>query len=308
MTKRQKSAILNCNRIFNGTKRYDDPPETAFRDSGSGGGTVKTGKLTKRAAALLLALMLSAGMLSAALAEAPAAPAPMDVDLIMAKNAIAGFHVMDKDGNLMEPYKAPEKQGRGIPDENGVEPDYRGVVGYVSLQAGWEVSQFNTFTQTPWQLPFYEEKNGEWEVTGSIKHKTPVLVVDQQIREGKGHKYYGYLQAVRLDNHNMIWIDVTQFVTVPYWTFDLKEAVKYGYCIAVYKNSTRSEPMDRKKHRGILPDGIRVLMCYTLTARYFSPDRNHNPLLGIVFKGKEKKDAYTRTFLFFNQADLTLIY
>lgn len=270
---------------------------------------MRTGKLTRRAAALLLALSLAAGLFSAALADGTAASARMDVDLIMARNAIAGFNVKGSDGKLMEPRRAPEMKGRGLPDEAGVEPDYRGVVGYVSLQTGWEVSRFNTFTQTPWQLPVYEEKAGEFrEAADSIKHKTPVLVIGQQIRESMGHKYVGYLKVVRLDVHRIIWIDVTQFVTVPYWTYELSEAIKYGYCIAVYRNTTRHEPMDRKKHRGTLPDGLRVLMCYTVSARYFSPDRENNPMLGIVFKGREKKDAYTRTFLFFNQDDLTLIY
>lgn len=269
---------------------------------------MRTGKLMKGTAAILLALILAAGLFSAAPAEGAPAPAPMDVDLIMARNAIAGFHVTGADGQLLEPYKAPDKQGRGIPDEKGVEPDYLGVVGYVSLQSGWEVSSFNTFRQTPWQLPFYEEKGGEWTVAGTVKHKTPVLVVGQEIREGKGHKYFGYLHVVRLDNQSMIWIDVTQFVTVPYWTFDLREAVKYGYCIAVYKDASRNQPMDRKKHHGSLPDGLRVLMCYTLSSRYFSPDKVRNPLLGIVFKSSERKDAYTRSFLFFNEDDLTLIY
>ena len=116
---------------------------------------MKTGKLTKRAAALALALMLAAGSFTAAMAEAPAA---MDVDLIMAKNAIAGFHIMDEAGQLMEPRRAEEMKGRGLPDEVGIEPDYRGVVGYTSLQTNWEVSQFNTFTETPWQLPVYEQQ------------------------------------------------------------------------------------------------------------------------------------------------------
>ena len=268
-----------------------------------------TGKMTRRAAALLLALALAAGLFPAALAEQPAAPAPMDVDLIMAKNAIAGFGVKGADGKAMEPRRAPEKRGRGLPDETGVEPDYRGVVGYASLQADWEVSRFNTFTQTPWQLPVYEEKGGEFTAANdSIKHKTPVLVIDQQIREAKGHKFIGYLKVVRLDIHHIVWIDVTQFVTVPYWTYELKEAMKYGYCIAVYRNKSRYDPMDRKKHRGTLPDGLRVLMCYTLASRYFSPNRPSNPLLGIVFKSKEKKEAYARSFLFFNEDDLTLIY
>ena len=100
---------------------------------------MKTGKIIKRAAVLLLALMLAAGTLSAAAAEAPA---PMDVDLIMAKNAIAGFHIEDGNGHLMEPRRAEDMKGRGLPDEVGVEPDYRGVVGYVSLQTSWEVSRF----------------------------------------------------------------------------------------------------------------------------------------------------------------------
>ena len=82
---------------------------------------MKTGKIIKRAAVLLLALMLAAGTLSAAAAEAPA---PMDVDLIMAKNAIAGFHIEDGNGHLMEPRRAEDMKGRGLPDEVGVEPDY----------------------------------------------------------------------------------------------------------------------------------------------------------------------------------------
>ena len=270
---------------------------------------MRTGRLTKRAFALLLALALAAGLLSAASAEDAPMPAAMDVDLIMAKNAIAGFHAEGPDGKLLEPRRAPEMKGRGQPDETGVEPDYRGVVGYAALQNGWEVSKFNTFSETPWQLPVYEEKDGAWkEAADSIKHKTPVLVLDQRIREGKGHKYMGCLKVVRLDTHHIVWIDVTQFVTVPYWTYGLKEAVRYGYCIAVYRNSSRYEPVDRKNHRGTLPDGLRVLMCPTVTARYISPDKVNNPLLGIVFKSREKKDAYTRIFLFFNPDDLTMIY
>ena len=145
-------------------------------------------------------------------------------------------------------------------------------------------------------------------VVDTIKHKTPVLVVEQRIREQKGHKFAGYLKVVRLDTHHMIWVDVKQFVTVPYWTMDLEKAVQYGYVIAVYRNNSRYEPMDNKKHRGTLPDGLRVLMCDTKTARYFSKEPAHNPLLGIVFRSKEEKDAYYRTFLFFNRDDLSMVY
>ena len=269
---------------------------------------MKTGTNAGRAAAALLALLLALGTLASAAAETPAAPAAMDIDLLMAQNAVAGFGIRGKDGHLLVPRRAPEMNGRGEPDSPGAEPDYRGVVGYMSLQSSWEVSRFNTFTRTPWQLPVYERNGGEWAVTDSIKHKTPVLVVDQEIREGIGHKFMGYLQVIRLDIHRMVWVDVAQFVTVPYWTFGLQDAIRYGYCIAVYRDTSRCEPMDRKKHRGSLPDGLRILMCDRKTSRYFSPSRATNPLLGIVFRGREAKDAWSRTFLFFNQEDLTLIY
>ena len=141
-----------------------------------------------------------------------------------------------------------------------------------------------------------------------IRHKTPVLVVDQSIREGIGHKYTGYLNVIRLDTMKETWIDVTQFVTVPYWTRDLAEAVRYGYAIAVYRDKSRWEPIDRKSHRGTVPDGTRVLLCFSNPPKFHSPDKEHNPILGIVFRSKKESESHFRTFLFFNADDLDLIY
>lgn len=259
----------------------------------------------RRILILALAALLCAGFTVSAAAESLE---PVDVDLILAQNAAVAFSLKGPDGKLLKPRKAEELKGRGEPDVVGEEPDYRGIVGYMALQTSWEVSRFNTFTQTPWLLPVYENTGEKWKVVDTIKHKTPVLVVEQRIREQKGHKFAGYLKVVRLDTHHMIWVDVKQFVTVPYWTMDLEKAVQYGYVIAVYRNNSRYEPMDNKKHRGTLPDGLRVLMCDTKTARYFSKEPAHNPLLGIVFRSKEEKDAYYRTFLFFNRDDLSMVY
>ncbi len=264
-----------------------------------------TGPALRRILALALAAILCVGFSVSAAAESPE---PVDVDLILAQNAAVAFSLKGPDGKLLKPRKAEEMKGRGEPDVVGEEPDYRGIVGYMALQTSWEVSRFNTFTQTPWLLPVYENTGEKWKVVDTIKHKTPVLVVEQRIREQKGHKFAGYLKVVRLDTHHMIWVDVKQFVTVPYWTMDLEKAVQYGYVIAVYRNNSRYEPMDNKKHRGTLPDGLRVLMCDTKTARYFSKEPAHNPLLGIVFRSKEEKDAYYRTFLFFNRDDLSMVY
>ena len=90
---------------------------------------------------------------------------------------------------------------------------------------------------------------------------------------------------------------------------ELKEAVRNGFCIAVYRSKSRYEPMDRKKHRGPLPDGTWVLMCDKAKfPRLNSPDRENNPLLGIIFRSNTGTESYYRFFLFFNEEDLTLVY
>jgi hypothetical protein len=220
----------------------------------------------------------------------------------------AKFDLKDAGGNPLVPRKEPETTGRGLASKNEPEPDYRGVVGYMSLQTDWEVTRFSTFNQTPWRLPVYEEDGDGWKQCGMISHKTPVLVIDQKIAVGKAYNYYGYLKVVRLDTDEVVWINVTQFVTVPYWTLELREAIQYGYVIAVYRNQSKSEPTDRKKHRGPLPEGVRVLVGDNVTARYRSWDREHNPILGIVFRSNTETDSCYRTFLFFNPDDLIMIY
>ena len=258
----------------------------------------------RRAAALALLVTLLVSVCLPAPVKADAA----DVDLMLANSAVSMLGLTDAEGNLIQPRKTPEVLGRGNPDVTGVEPDYRGTVGYVALQTGWEVSRFNTFTQTPWMLPEYGQEGTKWKVVGAVAHKTPVLVTDQQIKEERGHKFNGYLKVIRLDTFEEAWINVIHFVTAPYWTLNLTEAVSYGYCIAVYSNTSGVMPTDRKGNRGTLQEGTRVLMCEKRTARYVSPDKQNNPLPGIIFRSGEEQDSYYRTFLFFNAGDLTLTY
>lgn len=263
-----------------------------------------------KAGPLLLALALLLSFCLPAGAEQGPDTDLSDITLVLAQDAVQTLNLKTPEGEVLRPRKAPEMKGRGFPDETGVEPDYRGVVGYMSLQVGWEVSRFNTFTDTPWYLPVFERSGDEFTaVEGkAIAHKTPVLVTDQVVREGIGHKFAGHLNVVRLDTMEQTWVDVTQFTTVDYWTLEISEAVKYGYCIAAYREKTRNEPIDRKAHRGALPQGWRVLMCYSSPPRYFSPDNRNNPLLGIVFRSRKESESYIRSFLFFNPEDLVLIY
>lgn len=277
----------------------------------------RAGRLPAAALALLLCLLLLCSS-TCAWAEDDYS---RDPELVIARSLVKAFGLKDDQGKAIVPRKAPEVHGRGIPDEResredfrGVmkeywmEPDYRGIVGYMSLQTGWEVSQFDAFSKTPWELPVYEPEGEEMKVSGTILHKTPVMVVDQRIHEEKGSRFRGWLQVIRLDEQQIVWIDVGQFVTVPYWTLSLEEAMNYGYCVAVYRDRSRYEPMDRKHHRGSLPEGIRVLMCDRKSSRYFSPEKGTNPLLGIVFRNSKSKGSSLRTFLFFNPEDLTLVY
>ena len=259
-----------------------------------------------RAGALLLALLLLSVCLSA---QAEQLNDPTDVTMLLAENAVETFGLTDREGNPLKPRQASEMIGHGYPDVAGEEPDYRGVVGYVSLQIDrTEISRFNTFTNMPWMLPLYQRDGDEFTEVDRIRHKTPVLVTDQMISEQLSHKFKGYLHVIRLDTLEEAWIEVIHFATVPYWRLPLEQAMKYGYCVAVYRNTSRYEPLDIKGHRGALPDGTRVLMCFSNPPRYFSSDKERNPLLGIVFRSKVEGESFYRTFLFFNPDDLTMIY
>ena len=267
---------------------------------------MRTGKRAgcSRGCALILALLL---FLSASVSARAANDSLSDVNLMLAENGVDIYRLKDMLGNAIQPRLAPELRGRGIPDEENVIPDYIGVVGYVSLQTDWKVSRFDTFTSTPWILPVYREDGAELP-NDMIRHKTPVMVVDQFLRAGKNGRYKGLLDVIRLDTMKMTRIDVANFVTVPYWTLDLTEAMQYGYCIAVYNPASAYEPMDRKGHRGPLPEGTRVLMCYSNPHKFTSSDPENNPLLGIVFRSANNNETRYRTFLFFNPEDLSLIY
>ena len=272
---------------------------------------MNTGKwpVQQRFGALALAVMLAVCLTGQA-ADAVTAKDPPDIiTQMLAEDAVRQYDLRDAEGAPLVPRGAPEMKGRGYPDVSGVEPDYRGAIGYMSLQSSQEISRFRTFVQTPWMLPVYEPDGDEWKIAGEIQHKTPVLVTDQQIRIGKGYRYAGHLQVIRLDTGTPAWIDVTQFVTVPYWTLELEEAVNYGFCVAVYADNSGYEAVDRKDYRGSVKDGTRVLMCDpVLSLRYFSPDEENNPLLGIIFRNGEEEGSYFRAPLFFNPEDLTLVY
>ena len=257
---------------------------------------------------LVTALFLAAGLPAAKAATQEKAAA--DIDIILALDVAGTLDLKGPNGSPLMIHRLAGSAGRGAHSKGEPEPDYIGVLGYAALQTGWDVTRFNTFVQTPWQLPWYEEdEKGSMKVANVINHKTPVLVFEQKIHESFGYSYTGYLHVARLDTFETGWIDVTQFVTVAYWKMELSEARKYGYCIAAYREKSRFLPMDGKGRRGPLPDGERVLLVdWKSSSRYTTKDKENNPYLGIIFRDSKDPNAYYRTFLHFNPEDLTLIY
>ena len=258
--------------------------------------------ILRRAAASALVLVLALPAVSGA----ETAGAEADLDLLLAGNAIRALDVKGPDGETLVPRRAEEMRGRGKPDSGTKEPDYVGVVGYATLTPSEKIGSFSTFDRTPWVIPAYEREGDKWSVSGAVLHKTPVVVVDQVLRPGPDRDYRGYLQVIRLDRNELIWLKVNQFVTVPYWTLPAGEAVNYGNFIAVYRNASRHDPKERSGRSGSIPDGMHILLCDRGDSRYTSPDSENNPFLGVFFPGRGETE--TGTFLFFGPADLTIVY
>lgn len=82
---------------------------------------------------------------------------------------------------------------------------------------------------------------------GTVEHKTPVTVIEQELTGGEyGKDFSGYLLVERVDNGEQFYISVTDFVTEPYW--ETTSATEVGYtnpCLAVYHQCSDYYPVDR---------------------------------------------------------------
>ncbi len=192
--------------------------------------------------------------------------------------------------------------GRGISDGARSEPQYVGVTGYVVI--GYEqehaLEKTDSFTETPWTVPI---ANNE-----TIEHKTEVTVKYQDLEHTGWGFYSGFLTVERTDTKEELIIDVKNFITKPYWTYDdLNEAALVGYYIAEYQQVSSYSPVSRDNEEINLKDGIKVLVVGpTGLFGGNSPDSELNSIEAIVFK--EWTKGYGGVSVFFNPADLTIIY
>ena len=260
-------------------------------------------------------LLLAAGMflfqmtVQAALAESARGSMPdlYDSETILAMDALKKLEVPDENGRLLEIRNGRELRGRGIPDTEGEEPDYTGVVGYAAIPNDPAFSESPRFPSYLWMIPVYEDSEGQISGQyGKISHKTPLVAVGQQLKLADDGLYKGYVRVIRLDRKEFCWVDVHCFVTVPYWKMKISDASSYGYCLAVFREGSRDVPRTPEGEAISFRDGTRILIPFAGAVTAVSPDPEKLPVLGIAFRKTE--GGAVPVPVFFNEQDLKLTY
>lgn len=195
--------------------------------------------------------------------------------------------------------------GHGRSDSGRSEPQYVGIIGYAV--SDYKYSSDDDALEPPWSVSIYEKDKQFYNEVGTIEHKTEVVVLSQELHhEGFGN-YSGYLTVEDTKTSEEYILDVSNFITKPYWTYDIYEAAKVGDCIAEFNQVSDYYPVDRDNEKVVLDDGFSVLVTGT-TGTYGKggPDKSTNQIEAIVFK--EWTYGYGGVSVFFNAEDLTLTY
>lgn len=201
-------------------------------------------------------------------------------------------------------------EDRGTVGTSKYEPDYIGALGYAAVYDTQDLEKNSDFGTTPWKIPVYQKDKQFWEETGTIDHKTEVVVIGQELelpkRSYSTSRCSGYLHVIRMDTGEACWLNVENFVTSAYWDKSLTSAMEKGYCIASFKQVSDYYPVTKGNEKTELEDGMLVLLPMKSKNYASSPDKTNNPIVGIVFK--EWKYGFGGVNVFFNEKDLTLIY
>ena len=124
----------------------------------------------------------------------------------------------------------------------------------------------------------------------------------------KGYGFYtGYLLVEKRDDKSSYYVDVKNFITKPYWTYqnDLKAAAATGYFVAKYKQVSDYYPVTRGGEKVKIPDKTIVLVTGLAgTSSYY--DRNTTSIEAVVWK--KWRYGYGGVECYFNSADLTIVY
>lgn len=199
---------------------------------------------------------------------------------------------------------------RGTVGTGKLEPSYIGSLGYAAVYEDQLLEKDPAFSATPWKIPVYRKDKQFWEEAGTIDHKTEVVVIGQQLempkRTSRTARCSGYLHVIRMDTGEDCWLDVENYVSSPYWEKGLTDALESGYCIATFRQVSDYYPVTNGNKKAELEDGTLVLLPMAYKLRGSSPDKENNPVPGVVFRQWEV--SYGGLTVWFNNQDLTLTY
>lgn len=203
----------------------------------------------------------------------------------------------------------------GIRNENlngrGRAAEYVNVIGYVVVGYDQEftLERTDNFENMDlWVIPTYEPDKQFWNVVEGvvIPHKTEVIVREQILSPTRS-AYSGYLLVEELEGGRQYYINVMNFETKPYWTYndDLRAAALVGDFIAVYHQISDYYPVSNDGSKAEIADGKVVLVKGVAgLSRYVDP--YETGIDAVVWQ--DWKLGYGGVTIHFNEEDLTIIY
>lgn len=201
-------------------------------------------------------------------------------------------------------------KGRGNSDAGRSEPSYVGVIGYlaVAYSQAWEIEKTDRFQNKDlWNIVTYKPDKQFWDQSVSLPCKTEVVVREQMLEhEGYG-RYSGYLRVEKTDDGTEYYIDVENFVTKPYWTYqdDLRTAALTGIFVAEYNQKSDYYPVTNRGEKLEIPDGTIVLVT-GISGTRSEINEDQTDIEAKVWK--EWSRGYGGVDCCFNHDDLTIVF
>ena len=203
-------------------------------------------------------------------------------------------------------YDASDLKGRGLIDFTGHEPNYTDAIGYASVYTEAGLENNSVYTATPWTIPVYIRIDGELVPNGTIDHKTKIGIISQELTKQNGREYQGFLKFQDIETGQIGYINVKNFVTMPYWELDVSTAVNKGYCIAVFRQSSNYAPIYKNGKKATVKANSQVLLPARGTYYVSVMNRVDYQIVGIMFD--TKNNEVVPQYVFFNKNDLQMIY
>lgn len=202
-------------------------------------------------------------------------------------------------------------KGRGMADSGRSEPDYVNHLGYVvvSNDEELELEKNENFTDSSiWKIPTFEPDKQFWNKTDTyLPHKTKVVVLEQMLEHSGYGAYEGYLLVKKIDDGTQHYINVSNYVTKPYWNYqdNIRESALTGYFVAEYNQKSDYYPISGGGEKVVLENGKKVLVTKVSgTSRYVKPDENG--ILALVWG--DWKYGHGAVDVYFNEEDLRILY